>query len=77
MDQDKQLLVDLWTGLQDSGFTRQTDVQMTYMMFHLKSNGFAHDQADVEQTLARWTNYRPGQDIPMKKLDKLFVPAGG
>lgn len=53
VDQDKKLLVALRTGLQDSGLTRQNDVQMVYMMFHLKSNGF-------DTTRPTWNRHLPG-----------------
>ena len=34
--------------------------------------GVEYSQDEIEQTLARWINYRPGQDIDMARLKRIF-----
>ena len=71
--QDKPLLSALWVGVQRMGAAKERGLQIEYLMFNLQNHGdFPYSQDEVEQTLTRWTNYKPGQDIDMKRLRKLF-----
>ncbi len=73
MEQEKMLLGSLWARLQSNeAMVRKGHLQMDYMIFQLQSAGFPYSQAQVEETPARWLNYRPGRDVRVQDIKELF-----
>ena len=67
------LLGSLWARLQSNeAMVRKGHLQMDYMIFQLQSAGFPYSQTQVEETLGRWLNYRPGRDVKVQDIRELF-----
>ena len=73
LKQDKVLLGTLWARLQSNeAMVRKGHLQMDYMIFQLQSAGFPYGQTQVEETLGRWLNDRPGRDVKVQDIRELF-----
>ena len=73
MENDKPLLSALWMGIQQMGWAKESSAQVEYLMFNLQTQGnFPYSSSGVARTLARWINYRPGQEVNIARLGKLF-----
>ena len=70
---DEAVLTAIWDGFDKAGIASQPRFSMNYAMFQLGMRGFEFTQGEVEETLQRWVNYKPGSDIETKKIEALFV----
>ena len=73
MENDKPLLSALWIGIQQMGSAKESSAQVEYLMFNLRTQGnFPYSGDEVARTLARWINYRPGQEVNITRPSKLL-----
>ena len=64
LEQNKVLLGTLWARPKsDDAMLRKGQLRMA---------GFPYSQGQVEQTLGRWFNHRPGRDVTVRDIRELF-----
>ena len=78
IDRDKVLLTNLWNGMLRAGLAAEKELSIEYLMFQLRLRRQTDDtiiiaeQAEIEDVLRRWIQYRPNFPIQVGKIQSWF-----